>query len=84
MQGLPGEEIGIDDFVSILKWGFTQTVFNGLKVGDQFEYSSEVDDRVLVMRVAEVTYYPDGRPCLSISRMRRLYLRQDRQDNAKA
>lgn len=74
MQGLPGEEIGIDDFVSILERGFTQTVFNGLKVGDLFEFRSEVDKRVIVMRVAEITYYRDGRPCLSISRINKMYI----------
>jgi len=71
---LPSQAIGIHDFREILQHGFVHTIFNGLKIGDLFEYTSEIDNRVLVMRVADITYYADGRPCLTISRLNKMYV----------
>lgn len=66
---LAGQSIGRDDFEGILRDGFSQTLFNGLEIGERFEFRSEDDNRTLVMQVEEVTHYADGRPCLSISKV---------------
>ena len=76
MAQLPEGSLGIDDFTSILKYGFSQTLFNGLKVGEFFEYRSEVDKRVLVMKVNEITYDNEKKPVLSISKFQRMYCRE--------
>jgi hypothetical protein len=76
MTCLPGEDVGIEDFETFIELGFSQTVFNGLRVGDSFEYRSEVDKRVLVMKVSEITYGNDTKPVLTIAHVLRMYCRK--------
>lgn len=64
-----GQSVSLDDFEAILQSGFSQTTFNGLPVGGHFELRSEEDPRILFMEVEEITYYADGKPCLSISKV---------------
>lgn len=74
LPALPGVKIGIEDFAWILKQGCIHTVFNGLRVGDQFEYRSEMDKRVIIMQVTEILYDAvDGRPRLTKSWMNKMY-----------
>ena len=73
MNLLPGANVGIEDFETFLELGFSQTQFNGLRVGDLFEYRSEADKRVLIMKVTGITYGNNSRPVLTIAHLQRLY-----------
>lgn len=74
MNELPGQEVGIDDFTSFIETGFSQTQFNGLKIGDCFEFRCELDKRVLVMKVTEIKYN-NYIPMVTISHLQRMYTR---------
>lgn len=75
MEQLPGQLVGIDDFLAIKQDGFSSTLFNGLQVGQRFEFRSELDKRTLVMRVIEVTYDHNHKPILTIAQFERMYCR---------
>lgn len=78
MEELPGQLIGIDDFLAIIQDGFSETLFNGLKLGQRFEFRSKLDKRTLIMRVIEIAYDRNHRPLLTIAQFERMYCRSQK------
>lgn len=75
MDQIPRYTVSEREFVLMLKCGYSGEVSNCLKIGQTIEYESELDKRILVMKVCEIQYGRFGLPRLFISRLRKMYLK---------